>query len=52
VYSRFTEVEIKAVSGITMIAAGEDFSLAMSRSGNLYSTGSGKYGIHGLGCEN
>jgi alpha-tubulin suppressor-like RCC1 family protein len=32
-----------------MVACGEDFSLALSRSGNVYSTGAGNFGIHGCG---
>jgi len=32
-----------------MVACGEDFSLALSRSGNVYSTGAGDFGIHGCG---
>jgi len=46
---QFTQIPIQAASGITALACGEDFSLALSRSGNVYSTGLGDYGIHGIG---
>ena len=49
IISRLTQIPVKAGSGVTMVACGEDFSLAMSRSGNCYSTGAGVFGIHGLG---
>jgi len=45
------EAKFVTASGIVQISAGSNFTLALSQNGNLYSTGSGKYGIHGLGVS-
>ena len=36
---------------ILQVACGDDFSLALSEDGNVFSTGFGKYGIHGMGTN-
>lgn len=45
----FTACPITIASPIIQIACGDDFSLLLSQSGNVYSTGCGRLGIHGQG---
>ena len=46
-YAEFTAVPLESASGIIQLECGDDFTLALSQSGNVYSTGSGAFGIHG-----
>ena len=46
-YAEFTPVPLDSASGIIQIECGDDYSLALSQGGNVYSTGSGAHGIHG-----
>ena len=46
-YAEFTPVQLDSASGIIQIECGENYSLALSQGGNVYSTGFGAYGIHG-----
>ena len=50
-YAEFTPVPLESASGIIQIVCGDDYSLALSQGGNVYSTGSGAFGIHGQGAN-
>ena len=50
-YSTFTHVPLSSASGITQVCCGNDFSVALSASGNVYTTGCGANGIHGMGQD-
>ena len=50
-YAEFSPVKLESASGIIQIECGEDYSLALSQGGNVYSTGEGKSGIHGCGAN-
>ena len=42
---------LQSASGLIQVACGEDFSLALSAGGNVYSSGNGKFGVHGCGSD-
>lgn len=44
-------IPLQSASGIIQISCGDNFSVALSASGNIYSTGHGGYGIHGAGSD-
>ena len=50
-YPTFTHVPLPSASGIIQLACGDDFSLAVSASGDVFSCGNGQFGIHGCGTD-
>lgn len=46
-----THIPLQSATAVIQICCGDDFSLALSAGGNVYSTGNGSYGIHGCGTD-
>ena len=50
-YPQMAHMPLQSASGIIQVACGDNFTIALSASGNIYSTGHGGYGIHGAGAD-
>ena len=50
-YPTLTHVPLQSATGIIQLACGDQYSLALSAGGNVYSTGNGRFGIHGYGTD-